>query len=483
MSQSEALCSRWDKLCDLHLPVSLEVWRLSRHGRMNEPAQGWKLHVAATILDACDVLQIIAPVLDAQDVQYKAPSSLDELLKINSGLHYGYRQVGKFITIYPRESSLAVSLAQVLHDLTKDFAKISVPFDNQYCPRSAIFYRYGAFSRMESRNTEGRKVLLINDSNGNSVEDDRFVVKPDWIPHTFPPKATSENNSFAGTPLGTNYLIYGAIKQRGKGGTYRAVDLTEKRPRLCIVKEGRRHGEVAWNGRDGYDLAKNEFYVLNELRQKYEDVPMVRDCFEVHGSFYFVMEYIEGKSLKHHMDTRCRRYRIEEILQFAVAIAEIIKNIHNAGWIWNDCKPANLIITKGKKLRPVDFEGAYRIHTQSPFEWRTKAFSGAGFNGTEGTYSDLYSLGAVLYFLITGQLVNPDRFVSIAKLRRNIPSDLATVVESLLFDPTSSLEKTIIILRALLNAQKRIVGVAKDSRSSLVQRTGDPGVVRRRLDR
>ncbi len=439
------------------MPVSLDVWRLSRHGRTDEPTQGWKLHVSATVIDACDVLQIIAPVLDLQDVQYKAPSSLDELLKINSGLHYGYHQVGKFITIYPRDNSLAVSLAEELHDLTKTFAKVSVPFDKQYCPRSAIFYRYGAFSRMESRNTDGRKVLLINDSNGNGVADDRLAVKPDWITDIFPPKDASVDNSFAGTPLGTNYLIYGAIKQRGKGGTYRAVDLTEKRPRLCIVKEGRRHGEVAWNGQDGYELAKNEFYVLNELRQKYDDVPTVRDCFEVYGNFYFVMEYIDGASLKHLMDSRRRRYKIEEILQSAVAIANIIKNIHNAGWIWNDCKPANLIITKDKKLRPVDFEGAYPIHTRRPFEWRTKAFSGPAFNGTEGTYSDLYSLGAVLYFLITGQLVNSERFVSIAKLRRNVPSDLVTVVESLLFVPTSSLEKTIIMLRTMLDAQKRIV--------------------------
>lgn len=455
-SRSDALRQRWDRLCDLHLPVSLDgsIWRLSRHGRLDEPSQGWKLHVAATILDACDVLQKIGPMLDSHDVQYKAPNSLDELLKINSGLHYGYSQVGKFITIYPRDNALAVRLAEILDDLTKDFAKISVPFDDQYSPGSAIFYRYGSFVRVEGCNADDTTFLAIRDAEGNKVADDRLSVKPDWVADIFPPKDGLTENSFAGTPLGISYRIFSAIRQRGKGGTYRAVDLTEKEPRLCVVKEGRRHGEVAWNDQDGYVLAKNEFCVLKELRKKYDDVPTVRDCFEVNGSFYLVMEYIDGESLKHHMDTRRRRYTVKQILQFAVSIAEIIKNIHNAGWIWNDCKPANLIMATENKLRPIDFEGAYRINTRDPFEWRTKAFSPVAFNGPEGVHSDRYAFGALLYFLITGQLFDPEQQVAVTKLRRHVPNGLVMIVENLVFDPSTSLEKTIAMLEAMLGSQK-----------------------------
>ena len=38
--------------------------------------------------------------------------------------------------------------------------------------------------------------------------------------------------------------------QRGKGGVYQALDLNVNPPRLCLIKEGRKHGELTWDGRD-----------------------------------------------------------------------------------------------------------------------------------------------------------------------------------------------------------------------------------------
>ena len=189
----------------------------------------------------------------------------------------------------------------------------------------------------------------------------------------------------------TTYKVCWAITQRGKGGAYQAIDLSVNPPRFCVVKEGRRHGEVYWNGQDGYRLLKNEFDVLTALGKIYKDVPQVFSSFEADGNFYLAMEHVEGQSLYDLMKTRRRRFSVKQVLGLAIEIAKIIAEIHRAGWIWNDCKPANLIVTSGKSLRPIDFEGSYPINQAAPFDWRTEGFSKSEKNQAAGKSQDLYA--------------------------------------------------------------------------------------------
>lgn len=421
---------RWNRLCERYLPIKAgdSFWRTNRQPKPQEPMQGWKLHISATILEACDLFERVAPLLLAEDVQFKAPNSLVDLFRINCGLHYGYRQIGKFITVYPPNEKRALKLAKKLHRITKEFTPISVPFDNQYAPESSVFYRYGAFSLIEAEDEKGSKIPVLENKEGHLVPDDRNRAVPDWISDPFPVQNELKKKSFAGTPLGTTYRIFQAITQRGKGGTYRAIDLSQENPRLCIIKEGRRNGEIAWNGQDGYQLVQNEFGVLSTLRKNYQDVPQVFSSFEIHGNLYFAMEFVEGKSLDELIKTRRRRLPVRKVIEFAVAIAKIIEKIHGAGWVWNDCKPLNLIVTKKNELKPIDFEGAYRIGAKEPFEWKSKGFSTIA----EGTASDTYALGAVVYFLLTGRFYNVEEPLPIKKFRRKIPADLIAVILKLL---------------------------------------------------
>src|SRR5262245_2251348 len=93
--RSKRLVLRWNDLCSRHLPVapSGSVWRYSGGPRADEPEQGWKLHVSATALNAHRVLEKIAPALEGLGVPFKAPSSLEEVRRLNSGIHYSYSQV------------------------------------------------------------------------------------------------------------------------------------------------------------------------------------------------------------------------------------------------------------------------------------------------------------------------------------------------------------------------------------------------------
>jgi hypothetical protein len=435
-ARAQLLRRRWLRLCECYLPVEFEdsVWRYNRSSKPQEPSQGWKFHISATLLEACDLFERVAPYLTAEDVQFKALNSLDELSILNCGLQYGYLQVGKFITIYPSTEKQALELAPQLHELTKKFFPISVPFDEQYLPESSVFYRYGGFSKIEATDENGNAFLAITNAAGEIVPDDRLQAVPKWVFNPFPNDANPSRKTFANTPLGTTYRVFRAITQRGKGGTYQAVDLSQSVPRLCIVKEGRQNGELGWNGQDGYFLVQNEFEVLSVLKEKNEAVPQVFSSFEVHGNFYFAMEYVEGKSLYEIMRRRRRRFSIRQVLKFAVEIAGIIEKIHQAGWVWNDCKPANLIVTKNQSLRPIDFEGAYPINKSEPFDWKTEGFSRAAAASKKlgGKFADLYALGAVIYFLLTGVFYDSEKLAAIKKLRRNVPKRLASITEKLL---------------------------------------------------
>lgn len=452
----------WLHLCEDYLPIHFDdsVWRLNRKSKPQEPSQGWKLHISATILDACNLLERVAPFLNSEDVQFKAPKSLDELTKLNCGLHYGYHQVGKFITVYPFDERQAVDLAQRLHDLTEDFVAISVPYDERFLPESSVFYRYGAFSTIEATDKNGESFKAIKDPSGEFVLDDRMKAVPDWLSDPFPKTDSQNQKTFDETTLGTTYKVFDAITQRGKGGTYQAVDLSQTQPRLCVVKEGRKSGEVAWNGQDGYFLVKNEFDVLKVLKEKYSAVPQAYSSFEIYGNFYFAMEYVEGKSLRETMNPRKRRFSIRQVVEYGIEIAKIIENIHRAGWVWNDCKPGNLIVTTTKMLRPIDFEGAFPANKTEPFDWKTKGFSKSeeSSSNLNGKSNDVFSLGAVLYFLLTGSLFDSNKPLRIEKLRRNVPQNLIDINNRLISDSELEISTARAQLEEVLNSLTVIKG-------------------------
>lgn len=430
--------ARWQNLCDVYLPFKTEstFWRFSRASKPEEIMQGWKLHISATVLQACDLFEKVAPFLTAENLQFKAPESLREVIKLNSGLDYGYWQIGKILTIYPANEPQAVELARELHELTKEFISIAVPFDKRYLPESSVFYRYGAFEEIKMINESGLTVPAIRNPAGELVPDDRFQPVPEWLDDPFPAASgySEDNSETIETPLLTTYRVFRAITQRGKGGTYQAFDFSVNPPRFCIVKEGRQYGEVLWSGQDGYQLVKNEKEVLENLGKKSKSVPQYFSSFEAFGNFYLVMEYVEGKSLRDLMKFRKRRFTVKQTVEYAVELAGIFDEIHQSGWIWNDCKPANLIVTNDKSLRPIDFEGAYQINQSAPFDWQSRAFSKSKEDQSSSESDDIYALGAVIYFLLTGIYYNSENPVAIKKLRRNVPLKLQTIIESLLDD-------------------------------------------------
>ena len=424
--------AKWNSLCERYLPVQdgETIWRYSQSAHATLPEQGWKLHVSASILSANKTFSRVAPYLKQRDVLFKAPCSLEELEKLNAGLFYGYSQVGKFITVYPRSDSEAVSLASQLDLLTRHLPAPVVPFDSQFGPGSNVFYRYGSFNlRMEDGGD------AICDPDGKVSRDRRENAKPpDWVVDPFLQQrieAPKPSTSLLNTP----FRVIRAISQRGKGGVYEGVDFRFDPPRRCIIKQGRVVGEVGWNGKDGAWMLKKEAETLRKLAKAGIDVPATYSTFTLNDHFYLVMEQIEGETLQSLLEKRQRRLTISQVKKFARQVWTLLTQIHNAGWVWLDCKPANLIITPLGNLRPIDFEGACALNSSRSIFFQTRAFTRPGNvedNHAPTRADDLYAFGVTCYFLLTGRLPEKRSQNRIERWRSGVPRELQNLTEGLL---------------------------------------------------
>lgn len=427
----------WRELCREFLPLSTagSKWRFSRRVRPGDPEQGWKLHISATVLNACEVLRIVGPVLRQRGILFKAPRSLHELVRINCGLYYGHTQVGKFLTVYPPNDAEALFLATKLHDLTAGIQAPVIPFDSPFRTGSPVYYRYGAFRPMEIVNPDATRIPAIRDPCGELVPDTRDSAEPPpWVVDPFA-RPTHASREEAASPLKTTFRAFKALSQRGKGGVYQAVDLTVRPPRFCVVKEGRQAGETNWDGRDGYWMILNEERVLRALRGAGVDAPMIYSSFEVDGNYYLVTEFIEGHNLQAWLSKRKRRLPLKGALTLAAQISHIICQVHAVGWVWRDCKPANLMLTRNGVLRPVDFEGACPADKFDGLPWGTPPFAAPEWTRTSGnsrSEEDLYALGAVVYFLLSGRTPDAAPAVPLEKLRPGVPPRTSGVVAQLL---------------------------------------------------
>ena len=425
----------WQRLCHAYLPIRVKgsIWRYSRTRIAGDPSQGWKLHVSATILSACPIFRLIAPYLKGHNIWFKAPKSLEELHKLNSGIYYGFSQIGKFVTVYPQSAETAVAIASKLHAMTAKFAAPMVPYDNALRNRSCVYYRYGSFSLRLKTAFRKKRVLAIARPDGKLVPDLRepLAAVPRWLIDPFQ-TAPSQTALGLKTPLETDYTGYEALTQRGRGGVYQARAVSSVPVKLCVIKEGRRHGETDWLGRDGFIRIKREAQVLRSTG--IAAVPRVIRTFRANGCNYLVMERISGKPLQQVLASG-QRMSARRMLNYCAQMARIVADIHAAGWAWRDCKPDNFLVEKNHKLRALDFEGACRLNETDPPWGATPGYTPPrqSWNFGSPEAMDLYALGTSIMQLIarTESPINLATAFRRGIKKRNLPLRLMKAIQSL----------------------------------------------------
>jgi hypothetical protein len=379
------------------LPLTDGFWRYSRRSRRDEPRQGWKIHVSATILSAAEVFSRVRPILRKYDVLFKVPARPELLTSLNAGLS-AFSQVGKFLTVYPRSTIEAKTLARELHLATRGLPGPRIPFDVRYRRNSLVHYRYGSFRR-SAKNSGG----VIRLPSGNSRPDKRGPGQavPAWLNDPFQ-KPRSKSARPRG-PIGLELLAYKVRTQRGKGGVYEALDLSVSPPRRVILKEGRRHGETDSHGEDGYARIKQEARVLRSLRAAGVRVPRIFREFVQEGNRYLVLERVAGRPLIPPSRLQPKKFswaRAEKILK---ELEPILRRIHRAGWVWRDCKPLH-VVGRRDQLCLIDFEGACETSRTNVPPWGSTNYSPTQLASRRAGFGeDDYALGVIAFQFGTGK--------------------------------------------------------------------------------
>jgi serine/threonine protein kinase len=174
-------------------------------------------------------------------------------------------------------------------------------------------------------------------------------------------------------------------------------------------------------------------------------VYQVGECEFAH---YFVMEYVDGPSL----ETLIKEGKLflGSAINFLISIADAVQFAHTKGIVHRDLKPANIMIDRGQRPVVMDFGiaktlGKSSMLTQQGVVMGTPAFMSPEQAGEEpdrvGPHSDIYSLGAILYMMLSGRapfdegttlrtilkVISDEMPVSIRAIRPQIPEELERI--------------------------------------------------------
>lgn len=197
----------------------------------------------------------------------------------------------------------------------------------------------------------------------------------------------------SGNIVGGKYRIEREISASGISIVYTCLDVQSEN--RYVIKH------ASYNRRN-YDrkveLLKAAARILKILSHPY--IVKYVDSFEENNVFYLVIEYINGKDMK----TLFYNKPVEEtkVRDFCVKMLNALEYLHNENIIYRDIKPTNIIVS-GKTIKLIDFSGAISSGSEPDYLWTPGYGAPEQPRGEYYFQSDIYGLGATLYFLLTGK--------------------------------------------------------------------------------
>lgn len=207
--------------------------------------------------------------------------------------------------------------------------------------------------------------------------------------------------------LHQRYRIISRVGKGGFGAVYKAAD-TQFGNRAVALKEMSQSGLKPQNATKAVDAFKREAILLAGLT--HPNLPRIYDHFMDAGHWYLVMDFIEGQNLEQYLNTvKTGHLSLEKVLDIGLQLCKVLGYLHTRQppIVFRDLKPNNIVLTPDGDIYLVDFGIARHF---KPGQVRdTSIFGSPGYAAPEQygraqttPSADIYSLGALLHQLLTG---------------------------------------------------------------------------------
>lgn len=264
-----------------------------------------------------------------------------------------------------------------------------------------------------------------------------------------------------------NYKVKEIIGRGGMGVVYRAFHPTLKRE--VVIKKLTLRGKANAQLRERF---KREAQILLELQHPY--IVHMYDYFTEGTSQYIVMEYVDGMAL----DRFLKQYRVLPwplALLIVHDVCSALKAAHAKGIVHRDIKPANILLSKKGEIKLSDFGIAHTEDAEDEALTKTGVSLGTPLymppeqvRGSKDidARADIYSVGCLLYEMVTGEKpfaadtvmetivrINEGNYVPAEKLNRTLPHTVRRMLHKMLQgDPDKRFQTVPQVLRVCRRA-------------------------------
>jgi len=221
-------------------------------------------------------------------------------------------------------------------------------------------------------------------------------IQPDPPENAAPARESSKASSRFG-----DYELLGEIARGGMGIVFRARQISLNR---VVAVKALLFGEFA---SDEF-VARFRGEAEAAARLQHPNIVSIYEVWEHAGQHFFSMELIEGKTLSEL--TRDGPLPPKRATRYAEIIATAVEYAHSRGVLHRDLKPSNILVDQSDQPRILDFGLARRLDRVSAHKTNGRIVGSPEYmapeqaaNGELGPWTDIYSIGALLYHMITGR--------------------------------------------------------------------------------
>lgn len=225
-----------------------------------------------------------------------------------------------------------------------------------------------------------------------------------------------------GVILKERYKIEEVIGAGGFGITYRAWDpllqsyvaIKEYYPSGIATRSADSSKVCVPVGQEQREYHRGRIRFLKEAQdvarfQSEPNVVSIYDYLEENDTAYMVMEYLHGCTLKQYIREHGGRLDADHILHICLSVLDALAVVHKAGMIHRDISPENIFICEDLTVKLIDFGAAKQVYLDG--EQTMSVVLKPGYAPPEqyakkdkqGPWTDIYALGATLYFAATGE--------------------------------------------------------------------------------